>query len=62
MQECGHVEIGNQEGFGFLVRALDSGGLIFENNEAGTLAEALAALEDGLMKWFKEQGIDFKEP
>jgi hypothetical protein len=53
----GHVEIGDQEGFGFVVRALDYGGLVFEDNQAETLAEALAALEKGLRKWFKEEGI-----
>jgi hypothetical protein len=41
----GHVEIGDQEGFGFVVRALDYGGVVFEDNKPDTLAEALAALE-----------------
>src|SRR6266404_1804318 len=36
----GHIEIGDQEGFGFVVQALD---------------EAMAALEKGLTAWFKEQ-------
>src|SRR5205807_173935 len=54
----GHIEIGDQEGFGFVVRALDYGGLVFENDKPDTLAEALAALEKGLTKWFKEQGIE----
>ena len=43
---------------GFVVRALDSGGLVFEDNQAGTLAEALAALEKGLARWFEEQGVE----
>ena len=54
----GHIEIGDQEGFGFVVRALDYGGLAFEDDKPDTLAEALAALEKGLTKWFKEQGIE----
>ena len=54
----GHIEIGDQEGFGFVVRALDYGGLVFEDDKPDTLAEALAALEKGLTKWFKEQGIE----
>ena len=49
----GHIEIGDQEGFGFVVRALDYGGVVFEDNKADSLAEALAALEKGLAKWFK---------
>ncbi len=54
----GHIEIGDQEGFGFVVRALDYGGLVFEDDKADTLAEAMAALEKGLRKWFKDQGIE----
>lgn len=54
----GHIEIGDQEGFGFIVRALDYGGQVFEDNKPDTLAEAMAALEMGLRKWFKEQGIE----
>ena len=58
MQGYGHIEIGDQEGFGFVVRALDYGGLVFEDDKPRTLAEAMAALEIGLRKWFKEQGIE----
>ena len=54
----GHVEIGDQEGFGFVARALDYGGLVFEDDKPDTLIEALAALEKGLAAWFKEQRID----
>jgi hypothetical protein len=53
----GYIEIGDQEMFGFLVRALDDSGLVFEDDKPDTLAEAMAALEKGLTKWFKEQGI-----
>jgi Domain of unknown function (DUF6930) len=56
----GHIEIGEHEGFGFLVRALDSGGLVFEDNKAETLADALVALEKGLAKWFEEGRIEAK--
>jgi hypothetical protein len=44
----GHVEIGDQEMFGFVVRTLDYGGLVFEDDKPDTLAEAIAALEKGL--------------
>ena len=44
----GHIEIGDQESFGFVVRALDYGGLVFEDDKPDTLAEAMAALEKGL--------------
>jgi hypothetical protein len=53
----GHIEIGDQEMFGFVVRALDYGGMVFEDDRPDTLAEAMAALEEGLKKWFDEQGI-----
>ena len=54
----GRIEVGQHEGAGFVVRALDSGGLVFEDNQAGTLAEALAALEKGLARWFEGQGTE----
>jgi hypothetical protein len=57
----GHVEIGDQEGFGFVARALDYGGIVFEDDRPGTLAEAMGALEKGLRKWFKEEGIELEE-
>jgi hypothetical protein len=44
----GWIEIGEQEQFGFIVRALDAGGLVFEDTEARTLDEAMTALERGL--------------
>jgi hypothetical protein len=53
-----HIEIGDQETFGFVARALDYGGLVFEDDKPETLAEALAALEKGLTEWFQEQGIE----
>jgi hypothetical protein len=58
----GHIEIGDQEGCGFVVRALDYGGQVFEDVKPRSLAEALAALENGLRKWFKEQGIKLVQP
>lgn len=54
----GHVEIGDQESFGFVVRALDYGGLVFEDDKADTLAEAMAALEKGLAEYFEREGIE----
>jgi len=46
--------------FGFVVRAVDYGGVVFEDDRPNTLAEAMAALEIGLRKWYKEQGIELK--
>ena len=40
------------------VGVLDYGGLAFEDDRPRTLAEALAALEKGLRKWFEDEGID----
>ena len=54
----GHIEIGDQEILGFVARALDYGGLAFEDDRPDTLAEAVAALEKGLKKWFEEQGVE----
>ncbi len=51
----GHIEIGDQDGFGFIVRAIDYGGLIFEDDKPRTLAEAMVALEDGLTRWFEAE-------
>jgi hypothetical protein len=54
----GYIEIGDQESFGFVVRALADGGLVFEDDKPNTLAEAMSALEEGLVRWFKEEGIE----
>jgi hypothetical protein len=56
----GHIEIGDQEMFGFVARALDYGGMVFEDDRPDTLAAALAALDKGLRKWFAEQGEDLE--
>ncbi len=56
----GHIEIGDQEGFGIVVRAMDYGGLVFEGDKPRKLAEAMAALEIGLTKWFEKQRIEVK--
>jgi hypothetical protein len=61
VQGYGHIEIGDQQMFGFVARALDYGGMVFEDNKADTLSEALAALEKGLRKRFEERGIDTQE-
>ena len=54
----GHVEVGDQESFGFIVRAIGYGGVDFEDDRPETLAEAMAVLETGLARWFEEQGTD----
>ena len=58
MRGYGYVEIGDQEGFGFVVRAIGYGGLDFEDDTPETLTEAMAVLEAGLNRWFEEQGIE----
>ena len=54
----GYIEIGEQESFGFVARAIGYGGLDFEDDSPETLAEAMAVLEAGSSKWFYEQGIE----
>lgn len=54
----GHIEIGDQESFGFIVRAIDYGGQVFEDDKPGTLSEAMAALEAGLTEYFEREGIE----
>jgi hypothetical protein len=57
----GHIEIGDQESFGFVVRALDYGGVVFEDDKPNTLAEAMASLERGLAEHFKRERIELEE-
>lgn len=57
VQGCGWIEIGDQEGFGFTVRALDIGGMVFEDTQCQSLAEAMASLESGLAAAMKELGM-----
>jgi hypothetical protein len=61
VRDYGYIEIGVQELFGFVARALHEGGTQVEDDKADTLAEALAALEVGLIRWFEEQGIEIDE-
>jgi hypothetical protein len=58
VKEYGWIEIGVQEPFGFVARALHEGGIQVEDERADTLAEAMAALEVGLVRWFREQDVD----
>jgi hypothetical protein len=58
----GYIEIGDQESFGFVVRAMGYGGLDFEDNTPETLAEAMTVLEAGLVRWFEEQGVEIDGP
>jgi hypothetical protein len=60
VQGYGYIEIGDQEMFGFVVRAFGYGGMVVEDDKPDTLAEALAVLEQGLKKWFEEEGIDLR--
>jgi hypothetical protein len=42
--QSGHIEIGDQEGFGFVAMAMDYGGVVCEGDRPRTLAEAMAVL------------------
>jgi hypothetical protein len=53
----GHIEIGDQQGVGFVARALDYGGLVFEARNVKTLAEAMAALEAGLADRLERESL-----
>jgi hypothetical protein len=57
VKRYGHIEIGDQEGQGFVVRALDYGGMVFEDDKPRTLSEAMAALEMRLAEYFEREGI-----
>jgi hypothetical protein len=48
VKESGWIEVGWRKEGGFVARALDDNGLVYENNISNTLAEAMAALEEGL--------------
>jgi hypothetical protein len=54
----GYIEVGDQEGFGFVVRAIGYGGVDFDDESPETMAEAMAVLEAGLARWFEEQGVE----
>jgi hypothetical protein len=54
----GYIEIGDQESFGFVVRAISYGGVDFEDDTPETLAEAMAVLDTGLARWFEEQRVE----
>jgi hypothetical protein len=60
VRSYGHIEIGDRERFGFVVRAIGYGGLDFEDDTTETLAEAMAVLEAGLTRWFEEQGVELR--
>jgi hypothetical protein len=51
----GHIEIGDQETFGFVAQALSYGGWVFQDDKPETLAEALAALDKGLAEYFERE-------
>ena len=48
IKTLGRIEIGIEEGQGFVVRALSQEGLVFEDRRSQTLGEALIALERGI--------------
>jgi Domain of unknown function (DUF6930) len=60
VREYGRIEVGRQQDSGFVARALDDDGRVFDNNRSNTLAEAMAALEEGLAEWFRDQRTDLR--
>ncbi len=52
----GHIEVGDQEGMGFVARALDYGWPAFEDDRPNTLA----ALKKGIRAWYEERSIDLE--
>ena len=52
----GWIEIGDQGWRGFAARALYEDNIACETDTCRTLAEAMAALENGLGEWNKENG------
>jgi len=56
VQGYGWIEIGEQEQFGFVAKALDAGGLVFEDDRCNTLGEAMMSMEVALSAWFNAQG------
>jgi hypothetical protein len=46
----GWIEIGDQQGIGFVARALDYGGLAYESKKPRTLGQAMKVLERGLAR------------
>jgi hypothetical protein len=55
VQDCGWIEIGQDEHSTSFVRALDIGGLVWEGkNRYGSLDDAFQDLEAGLAEWMKQ--------
>jgi hypothetical protein len=55
---CRDIEVGRHRDTDFVVRAMDEGGPVFDDDRSSTLAKARAALQDGLAECFKEEGIE----
>jgi len=55
VKDYGWIEIGMQEHQGFVTRALNEGGLVYEAHECETLAEGLVALDEGIRNWLSRQ-------
>ncbi len=58
VQHGGWIEIGDQDGVGFVARALDCGGLVYESDDCKSLGEALCSLQDGVARWFEQRGVE----
>ena len=50
----GWIEIGIHDWDGFQAKALDEGGLIYENTDCDSLAGAMQLLEKELGAWFRK--------
>jgi Domain of unknown function (DUF6930) len=56
VQGHGWIEIGDHEREGFVVRALEHGGVVFESRKPKTLDEAMATLERRVGRFLKDNG------
>ena len=56
VQGCGWIEIGNQDWQGFVVRALNEGGVIYEKEGCRSLRTQWTPSKRALGKWLRENG------
>ena len=57
VEEQGWIEIGADEYSTSMIRALDSGGLVWESDSGiDAIDDALKAMEEALNDWFEQNG------
>jgi hypothetical protein len=59
----GTIEIGYGDYDDVFLRAIDTGGVIWESDKVyQNLDDAFADLEAGIKKWYQDNGIEFVDP